>query len=802
MRLCFVIVTLAITSASGARATAVTSAKSARAVFQHFCFDCHGNGRAKAGIALDDFQSELDVWRDRAIWLRVRDALRSGEMPPEKAEHEMPADTRKAIANWVTHTLDHVDASQIPRHAGHVPPRRLNRTEYAFTVRDLFGIDFDARPLLPADLVEGGGFDNASATLSVQPLLIEKYLTAARSVTDAVWRDAEALERLLPVLPPGLKLKTAGQLPVTATAAQSKRTDMGDGDFAVLVRFRTKTGGALFAKAPANGEWVPDAKTLYIKRGRLIYDIGWVGNLETRTRVDDGEWHHALLNVAGGRAQIHADGKLLGTRRLTRPDQATHRFRIGEAGDDDEFQPFTEGQIAFTRFYDKSLTAAEAKAASSGHAIARNPSYEWNPAARQKPLKPAANEAEAVRRNLAAFLLQAFRRPPTGEELARYTKLFETARAKGDGYHEAFRLPVKAALVSPAFLFRAEAHAHTQATRISAWELASRLSYFLWASQPDATLRKHARTDALLREDVLRSEVNRMLTDDRARRFVERFTLQWLRLEGLGSRIQPDAELFPHATPKLLRAMQQETVLFVDSVLRGNQPVSRLLDADYTFINRDLAKHYGLSTLFTDASYQRRLTRDRGGLLTHASVLTASSSPRRTSPVLRGKWVLEVILGQTPPPPPANVPELEINDQGTAKTIRESLSQHRNAAACRGCHQRIDPLGFALEAFDATGRLREGKTDTAAHLPDGTRFDGHTGLRRMLLTREQPAFTRQIATRLLAYALGRELEFTDEAAIQSVLRALHENDLKAEALIQAIVASYPFQYRQAPAPAN
>ena len=780
------------------RLAAVDSVAEAQAVFQKYCFDCHGNGKAKAGISFDEFSGEVDLWRDRGIWLRVRDAVRLGDMPPEKAEHALPAAKREALGDWVAHTLQHVDVTKIPKHPGHVPPRRLNRHEYAYTVQDLFGIPFDARPLLPADLVEGSGFDNAAATLSVQPLLIEKYIGAARQVTEAVWRDDEAVERLLSVLPPGAT-PASGKLPFTATAAQSKRTDMGDGSFAVLVRFKTQTGGALFSKAPATGEWVPDAKTLYIKRGRLIYDIGWMGNLETRPRVDDGEWHHALLNVADGRAQIHADGELLGTRRLTRPDKAEHRFRIGVAGDDDEFQPFTEGTIAFTRFYDQPLTAAEAQAASGGKAIARKPVYVWDPTAKKPAIKPAATEAEAVRRNLEAFLQQAFRRPPTAEEMTRYLKLFAHARDQGDPFREAFRLPVKTALVSPAFLFRAESTGGTQAQRVTAWELANRLSYFLWASQPDTALSERARSGELLREEVLRAEVKRLLADERAQRFVERFTLQWLRIDGLGTRIKPDAERFPQATPALLRAMKEETVLFADSIMRGNQPVTRLLDADYTFVNTDLARHYGMPTLFTGADLKRRLTKNRGGLLTQASVLTVSSSPRRTSPVFRGKWILEVLLGQTPPPPPANVPELKTEGDTEAKTIREALAQHRRNAACNSCHKRIDPLGFALEAFDATGRLRPGPVDTAAQLQDGTRFDGHTGLRRMLLTREQPAFTRQLSTRLLAYALGRELEFTDEAAVQGLLQALRENDLRAEALIQAVVASYPFQYRQAPA---
>ena len=780
------------------RLLAVDSVTDAQTVFRKYCFDCHGNGKAKAGISFDDFSGEVDLWRDRDIWLRVRDALRLGDMPPEKAEHALPAAKRKALGDWVAHTLQHVDVTKIPKHPGHVPPRRLNRHEYAYTVQDLFGIQFDPRPLLPADLVEGGGFDNASATLSVQPLLIEKYISAAREITESVWRDEEILERLLPVLPPGATPQTS-KLPFTATAAQSRRTNMGDGNFAVLVRFKTQAGGALFSMSPATGEWVPDAKTLYIKRGRLIYDIGWIGNLETRPRMDDGEWHHALLNVTDGRAQIHADGKLLGARHLTRPDKAEHRFRIGVAGDDDEFQPFTEGTIAFTRFYDQSLTAAEAQVASAGKAIARKPVYIWDPIAQKPAFKSADTEADAARRNLEAFLQRAFRRPPSAEEMTRYLMLFAHARDQGDAFREAFRLPIKTALVSPAFLFRAESTGGTLAQRVTAWELANRLSYFLWASQPDIGLSERARSGELLREEVLRAEVKRLLADKRSRRFVERFTLQWLRIDGLGSRIKPDTERFPQATPALLRAMKEETVLFADSIIRGNKPVTRLLDADYTFVNTDLAQHYGMPTLFTGVNHKRRLTKNRGGLLTHASVLTVSSSPRRTSPVFRGKWILEVLLGQTPPPPPANVPELETDDETKGKTVREALSRHRQNAACNSCHKRIDPLGFALEAFDATGRLRSSPVDTSAQLQDGTRFKGHAGLRRMLLTREQPAFIRQLATRLLSYALGRELEFTDEAAVQKLLQALHENDLHAEALIQAVVASYPFQYRQAPA---
>jgi hypothetical protein len=547
-------------------------------------------------------------------------------MPPEEAK-ELPVGVRAGLSEWIGRTLADVDVSRLPVDPGHVVPRRLNRTEYGYTVSDLFGIESVAFVGLPEDQVSEGGFDNEAATLAVQPLVIEKFLDAADAVVAEVWGDRAALERLVFERPPG--------------------------------------GDELAAKEQA----------------------------------------------------------------------------------------------------------------------------EWN-------------ESEAARRVLGRFLGLAFRREVGEEEVERYQVLFRGARASGDDYVTAMRLPVRAALVSPAFLFRTEeVETGGGAYRVSGRELANRLSYFLWLSLPDERLAELGARGSLADPEVLEAEVVRMLKDPRSQRMSRVFGMQWLRIGGLGQKIRPDRALFPHADDALLEAMKEESVLFIDSVFREDRPLRTLLDADYTFANERLAEHYGMSGVAGDEMRRVRIDGDgmgRGGVLTQASVLTVTSSPRRSSPVFRGKWILDVMLGQPPPPPPPNIPALGAAAERDVVSLREALGAHRADAACASCHDRIDPLGFALEAFDATGGLREGSVDNAGVLPDGSAFEGHDGLKELLRTKREGEFVRHFASRLLVFALGRELRFTDERALVTMLGRVREAGGSSRALVREIVLSYPFQYSKQP----
>jgi hypothetical protein len=606
------------------RAPALEEAE-VRPLLEAYCFKCHGGGKEKGGIHLGDFRDAVDVWRDRRTWMSVRDAVLAGTMPPEDAK-ELPQAERAALSGWIGHTLDHVDIDRLALDPGYVPPRRLNRTEFRYTVDDLFGIESSAYSRLPADQVSEGGFDNEAAMLATQPLLVEKYLQAADVIIGEVWNDRAAVERLIFEAPPA--------------AAQPQ-------DF---------------------------------------------------------------------------------------------------------------------------------------------------------------KEPEAAKRVLARFLSRAFRREPTNDELDRYGALFQQARALGDDYHTAMKLPVKTALVSPAFLFRSElAQPGGEARRISSPELASRLSYFLWSSMPDERLSKLGAEGKLADAGVLNAEVTRMLQDPRALRMSRHFGAQWLRIDGLGQTIRPDKEKFPQADAELLEAMKQESVLFLYSVFTNDLPLRTLLDADFTYANQRLAEHYGIPGI--TGSEMRRVglgdsARDRGGVLTQASVLTVTSSPRRSSPVFRGKWILDVVLGQPPPPPPPDIPALKASAEKNPASLREALTAHRADSACAGCHNRIDPLGFALEAFDATGMLRDGPVDNAGRLPDGSSFAGHGGLKVLLQHQKEGEFIRHFAGRLLVYALGRELTFNDERALQIILQGLARNGYSAQSLVREIVSSYPFQYSKQPQAGN
>jgi hypothetical protein len=294
-----------------------------------------------------------------------------------------------------------------------------------------------------------------------------------------------------------------------------------------------------------------------------------------------------------------------------------------------------------------------------------------------------------------------------------------------------------------------------------------------------------------------------MIADPKAMRLSDRFIKQWLRIEGLGISYKPDIKIFDYATPDLLNAMKEESVLFAHEIFKTDKSLLDFIDADFTYVNDVLAKHYGIQGIKGSEMQRVALTdKNRGGIITQASTLTVSSSPDRTSPVFRGKWILEVILGQHPPPPPPNIPELKVANNATPQGIREILKQHSDNASCSSCHNKIDPPGFALDAFDATGKLRTGEVDNKATLSDGTEFIGHQGLKEMIKEKKKDLFIRQITTKLLSYALGRELIFTDEIAIQAILKTVTESNNSSHALIEAIALSYPFIYRKEPIKEN
>ena len=408
----------------------------------------------------------------------------------------------------------------------------------------------------------------------------------------------------------------------------------------------------------------------------------------------------------------------------------------------------------------------------------------------------------AVRKNLETFVPRAFRRPVTREDIDPLITLFDRSQQTGAAYEDALKLALKAVLVSPNFLFRVEMeHGAEKPYPLNDYELATRLSYFLWSSMPDEKLFKLAGEKRLRQPKILEAQVLRMLQDSKAQSLAENFTGQWLGVRRLETSVQPDPNRFPSYTPALRKAMQTEPSEFFLSLLREDASLLKLLDADYTFANEDLAKHYGIVGVVGNKMRRVSLNdANRGGVLAMAGVLTLTSYPLRTSPVLRGRWVLDEILGTPPPPPPPLVPSLPPDDKPKeGLTLRQQLEKHRSKAECATCHQRMDPLGFGLENFDAIGRWRSEvggePIDANGVLTTGEKFQGPAELKKILLAKKE-TFIRNVTERMLAYALGRGLEFHDRPAVKQIMTALAQQDYQSSTLILEIVKSYPFQYRR------
>ena len=779
---------------------AEATARAVELVQQH-CVKCHGGEETNAGVDLSDFQSDLDVWKARDKWIKVLGMLEGKLMPPEEEPALLEKD-RAALIEWIGHTLEHVEVDRIPRDPGSVPPRRLNRHEYNYTVRDLFGVDVRPADGFPKDQTYGSGFDNEAVILTVESLWFEKALVAAGETVRSVWKDRGALERLLFARPTPAPVEEKAVY--VASPAESANCDMGDGNFTAIARFRGTSPATVFSKSPSGSGFSRRSKDLFFNGSSIVYRIRRGRELRAQdVDVVDGRMHAVGLHVEEGRATLFLDGRLLvSLADFSRPDGEDHLFKIGKSRSlmDKTHPKFAEG-FAELSFFEDALSEAKVLALTAGKDAGEipDPVFHWHPGI-EKTETDLVTAAEAATANLERFLARAFRRPPTGDEITRYLNLFQQASDSGLPFEVAMQLPIKAALASPSFLFRTEADAETsEPYPVSSIEMASRLSYFLWSSMPDDELLTAGREGVLSRPEGLLAQSERMLADERAQRFFERFSLQWLQIEGLGETIRPDPERFPGITPSLLEAMKRESVLVFADVIRDNRSLFKLLDRDTTFTNEELAAHYGFRDIRGN-EFREVTTRgsDGGGLLTQASVLTVTSSPRRTSPVFRGKWVLDVLLGEPPPPPPPNVGELPADVEAEDTNIRSLLATHREQASCAACHNRIDPLGLALEQYDAVGRRRAEDRDTSATLQSGEVIDGVTDLKKMLLEKERDAYTRNLAKKLLAYALGRELTFADERPLHGIIAAVEHDQYRAGTLIREIILSDPFRNRMIP----
>ncbi len=740
-------------------------------IWKIYCDTCHFGPKARAGLNLEALDL-ANLTENGAIWEKVLRKLRSREMPP--AEVPRPdAATYNALVEAIESERDRL--AEIKPNPGRPTLHRLNRAEYANAIRDLLALEVDVGELLPADDI-GYGFDNIADVLQVSPLLLERYLAAASKISAlAVGDSALAVSYQTYDVPRGL--------------VQLDR--MGE-----AMPLGSRGGTSIRHRFPVDGEY---EISVGLQRGRYDQFLG----LERERKLDlrlDGQRLELFTIPADPRAgqQIHGTGHDPDSHLKVRvPVKAGTRTIIATFVKDTvkaEGIPSNTRETAFFEGVGNVSVAGPYNVQGPGNTVSRNRIFVCHPTA-------PAEEQDCAERIVSSLARRAYRRPIAADDLPPLMALFRQGAA-GDGFEAGVRLALLKILVSPEFLFRMEFDppdaAAGSAHRISDIELASRLSFFLWSSIPDDELLAVAERGELGDALVLEHQVRRMLADPRSRALVKNFAGQWLFLRNI-ARIQPDPAAFPNFDENLRQALEQETDLLVDSTLREDRSIVDLLTANYTFVNQRLAEHYGIKGVY-GSEFRRVAVNDpnRQGLLGQASILTVTSYPNRTAPTIRGKWVLEQLLGTPPPPPPPNVPSLKEDASAKTATMRQRMEQHRANPACAVCHRIMDPLGFALENFDGLGRWRDsagpgtGPIDSSGVLPDGTRFEGPVGLREVLLSKRE-LFVETFTERLLTYALGRGVEEYDRPVIRRIVR--EADDHRWSSIILGIVKSRPFQMR-------
>jgi len=758
-----------------------------------YCIACHNDRTRTAGVTLAS--PELDKIGDNAeLWEKVLHKVRTGQMPPLNMPRPDDA-TRKTTVSSLETALDRAAAAN-PK-PGRVSAHRLNRTEYANAIRDLLTLEIDAKALLLPDEADEG-FDNVAASLALSPSHLERYLSAAREISRRAIGD-----------------KTLGMVPTAILYSVPKLLEQ-DIRTSEELSFGSRGGLAVRHNFPLDGEYA-----FKVRLRRQVYDyiIGMGSPQKLDVRIDGklvkrftvgGEakgirgpltWNGEIVGDTDYELYMHAADAGLEVRV---PVSAGIR-KVTVAFVDTPWEP--EGlqqprQVDFGRGSDEQY---EGYAAVDTVAI-RGPFQPGGPgdtASRRiifscKPNGSAAEEP-CARKILTTLARRAYRRPATEDEIQTLLGFYRTG-SKESGFESGIQSALERMLVSFNFLFRIENPAATASgtARLNDFDLASRLSFFLWSSIPDDELLTLAGRGRLKDPIVLDQQVKRMLRDSRSNALVDSFANQWLTTRKLQTWL-PDQILFPDWDENLRDAFVRETELFMEDQLHEDHSVIDLINANYSFINERLAKHYGMSNVYGERFRRVTFTDGaRGGILGQGGVLMVTSYPDRTAPVVRGFWVLENLLGMPPPPPPPNVPDLAlVNADGRKRTLREQMELHRANPACATCHVRMDPLGFALENFDAIGRWRKESdgvpVDASAVFADGTPIDGVQGLKKFVIGHRDDYVTT-FTSRLLTYALGRSVDYSDNPAIRKIIREAAANDYRWSSIISGIVKSTPFQY--------
>ena len=724
-----------------------------RPILESGCADCHWGEGADAGFDLEPYTDVAKILDHRVEWQKVLRRVSKKQMPPEDADPLRDQDHEKLV-EWIDQLINNLDCTEL--FPGKVTIRRLNRTEYRNTIRDLVGVDYEPADDFPGDDV-GHGFDNIGDVLSLPPILMEKYLASADQIL------SEAI--------------------------------VNPDDFSV----DKNLVGADFPTI--QGSFYSDE----------LHSLSETGTLALPVRFLPGTYRvvvEAYGDQAGdepARMAVGIEDQQIQTVDVTAEFRkpSTHSFRFTV-----ERTQKLNLQVAFTndfwnpngRINDRDRNLHIIGVRILGPLGVDNPMPKSHRRIISSTPNARLNESEAADRVIRRFTNRAFRRRATSDELGRIKKLYTQARDDGDTYEEALKYALQAPLISPHFLYKVETPppADGQSHDLPQFELATSLSYFLWSSMPDEELFVAAGKRTLHDPVSYRKQVRRMLADPKAGSLVENFAEQWLQLRVL-KQLEPDSDLFPSCNAAMLADMATETKMVFADLVQRDGSILELLGSDHTFINQRLAKHYGIPGIagseFRKVSLQGA---HRGGILTHASILTLTSNPNRTSPVKRGKWIMENLLGEEPPPALPDAAPLKTQaEQGG--TLRERMEQHRADPNCASCHRKMDQLGFALENYDAVGRWREKDggepIDASAKLPDGVEFDGASELQAALQDELRDQFLTCITEKMLIFALGRGLTFSDQCAVDKIIEQASKENYRISEFLIAVAESEPFTHR-------
>lgn len=728
-------------------------------VVNRFCLPCHGADRQRGGVSFSETKSATDIKKAPVLWEMAARNLLNKTMPPPNRPQPTQAQ-RERMARFIEEKLS-AQNCKIPN-AGRVTLRRLNREEYDNSIRDLFGLNFRPADDFPSDDV-GYGFDNIGDVLSISPLLMEKYLNAAEAISEQVV---------------SVPLRKTRKWSGSELSGSNEANENGD--------------LPLYSAGDAGIEYSILATGTYV------------------LRVEAAEEHAGNAN---SQIAFQVDGKTLATTEVSAPRNAPQFY--------ERQMQIAQGRhrlsiVFLNDFYNETLPEGQR----DRNLFIRSLEID-GPTEDRTPTLPLSqtqiifvSKAEIAQdRDVAARLvvtklaMRLYRRPPSPDDIERLMRAFKLADAhdnsKAESFERGVQLALQAALVSPRFLFRVENAPSAPKTKdrvLDSYEIATRLSYFLWSSTPDDELMRLAQNDELQKPAVLQAQAARMLKDAKAHALGDNFAGQWLMLRNLRD-VAPDPTLYPDWNDQLRAAMKQESLMFFQEVIDKNRPITDFLDGKFTYLNETLARHYGISTIrgndFRRIEFKGELARQRSGILTQASVLTVTSNPTRTSPVKRGKWVLENFWGTPPPPPPPGVSQLRENRVlSSTRTMRQRMEEHRKNPACASCHARMDPIGFGLENYDATGkwRVKEGNLsiDTSAVLQDGTRFVGPIQFKAVLM-QKKAQFVHAFSEKMLTYALGRGLETSDKCVVDAIVKRVSANNDTFGSLIEAVVSSDSFR---------